>query len=1607
MTASPVIAQRLPVTVNNLNEPRNKNIVFVPGKIEGIQLNAILCDTGSHVSMISEQLCHKLTNPSLKLQQTSRAPTTLTSTVPVLGALELMITLGQPPHHWESMCPATEYPGMNLFNRGKKSVYRKTLMWNDDLELGASYEPLDVDHAIQNTLITGLRQAKKGHDTIIVSVPNLPANSLEEEKTNVTVTLAHRRPRGDGVISLRDVRVSAIPVIPIEGSSISTTNVDERIYPSVSVDTSASSDTDYRSGGRVSYVESLRDTEDEGEDYYQGDGAQSLGGKTSYWWIRTSPCVGTEEGYQTPIKAQFLVSPVLPYDCLLGMDVLSEMQGLSIHPSEGIVRLGNGLDLPTLSWEDSNDAVLLASTATLLPFEASYVQVIPNYDFQKFNTNLLLEQAPCTLSTGITLCSGVFSLSRLESFSVIIQNKTPQIIKLHHGLQVGYFDTVTTGETMEDTRKARKRRMTTNNINSMTPQDILAKVKVAFDNINEAGEDPRRILNVILKNHQAFQRALNSVNRRNSTEHKIELIDGASPQIGIGRRMSPEENKFIQEQIRENLDAGILRRSFSSWSAPIVLARKKDKTWRMCIDYRKLNKLTKRDLYPLPRIDETLDLLAGACWFSTLDLLWGFWQIPLAEDSKQYTAFRCLFGQFEYNVLPFGLTNAPTSFQRVMDEVLGDLKFSICMVYIDDIIIFSRSYEEHIKHVDTVLKRLIQRGFYVKPEKCKFCLRKIEYLGHIISSQGIHVNPAKVEAIHKLPYPNTPEEVHSFLSMAGYWRKFIRNFAQITYPLRKLLAKDTPFIFTEECKQAVDIIKEKLTTAPILAFPDFSEQAEPFVLDVDTSKLGIGATLFQHQANAQRVIAYASRALSKPESNYAPTELECLGVRWGVNHFHPYLTRKFKIRTDHSALVWLDRMKNSNSKLMRWSIALSPYDYVVEHKPGRQMPHVDHLSRHPLTINVTTNTAQRQRSDPHLQPYFDYLEHRLTPTSKSATSRLLKDAPDMFIDDNGQLFISNAKKRPLLVLPYDLRKKAFDMAHTDITAGHFGVHKTLSKIADRFWWPSMSRDIRTWIAECDSCALNKDSIGNFKGDYQPTLATRPFQKLSIDVMGPLPRTKRGKRYIIVVIDSFTKWVEAFAAHEINSKILARLLVEEVICRYGFPERILSDGASVLESELMTDLYNILSIGKDTTSPYHYQGHGQVERMNGILREIISHFVNAEQNDWDLVLPFALFAYRSCKHTTTSFSPHFLMFGRESTLPMDYFFDIPQQEFGTEDEYIRHTATSLSDAFRQVRTQLQATNEERARVENRRKRPHEFKVDDLVIKRAFVKKGKFSRRFEGPFIITKIVRPDVYELSDYTGDVTHEQVNIEWILPYKGKRLVPTYSISPEDALSDDEEDANGKSEPDEYQEPIPIPRTIHSFKKDDNITYQWNDGTTAVGKIDKTRPNKVRIILQNGIYLWIEEEKLKLLTLQPTTRDTATSTRTQRPTQPQENTTRQPGTTSHHRTTLPSPQPSHHTTRPPSQAPPYPLESSNHQTPSRDTFVYDSPSAGIPNYDLWRPKRGEWIDAKFDTKWYCGKIINIHPGRNSREVLFPGDETIHKVNLRDNCRPCLHPKAES
>lgn len=846
-----------------------------------------------------------------------------------------------------------------------------------------------------------------------------------------------------------------------------------------------------------------------------------------------------------------------------------------------------------------------------------------------------------------------------------------------------------------------------------------------------------------------------STGKTNMVEHKMILKEEIHPIKQKNYKYSPAVSIEMGKQVDELLAKGYIQPSSSPWNSPPVIVSKKDGRKRMCIDYRLVNKATKPNSYALPNIDYILMNLKESNFVSSLDLVQGYHQVPLNPDSRPLTAFSVPGkGHFEYLVLPFGLHSAPATFEELMDRVLSSAINDFAFVYLDDIIIFSKTYAQHQEHLNYVLQKLLEANLVINWKKSKFLKHETDYLGHRVGSGVLKPAEDKTKTIRDFPPPNTQKQVRSFLGLTGFYRKFIKSYALKAQPLNQLLHKDHKFEWTKECQNAFEQLKNDIIAEPVLICPDFTSE---FEIQCDASNVALGAVLVQYIDGCEKVIAYASRTLSSAERNYTVTELECLAVLFSIEKFRCFIEfSHFTVVTDHSSLLWLTNLKTVSGRLVRWITRLNQYDFTIKHRKGSHMNVPDALSRAQYNISELGFVA----SPPDFQNITD-------PWYLDLINKVNKypDQYSMFSLKGNVLFktvldSSTGKHVDKILVPYEYRLELLKQNHQTPPNAHFGIKKTIEKLSRLYYWPGLSKDVQDYILHCQECQRFKPSNtlrqGYMKEREQPMI---PWQIVSLDLIGPLPRSRKNNKFILVVVELCTKWVCAIPLKSATTKAVTDALLNNVILEYGVPEIILTDNGTQLTSLNFHEFCKKLNIRINYTPRYFPQAN-PTERYNRTIKTAISMFIQEDDhNDWDKNLPYIIFALRTFRNETTGYSPAKLHCGRELRSFFELFtsMDDPNHKEFDPKIYDETLQEELAYIFERVKKTVKRAKVQQASQYNLRHRKVTFKVNDLVLKKNFPQSSavdqttaKLFPKFLGPYKISKVLSDTQYQLSDLKG-----------------------------------------------------------------------------------------------------------------------------------------------------------------------------------------------------------------------------------------------------------------
>jgi hypothetical protein len=878
----------------------------------------------------------------------------------------------------------------------------------------------------------------------------------------------------------------------------------------------------------------------------------------------------------------------------------------------------------------------------------------------------------------------------------------------------------------------------------------------------------------------------------------IPLKPGAKPKRSKFYPLTFQEKQAMQEWISVNLDRGFIRRSKSEWASPCFYVNQKGKK-RLCMDYRTLNAATCKSKAAIPLMSEVFITLAAAKIFTCLDLRTAYHQVRVAEEDIAKTAFITPMGQFESLVMLFGLTNAPSDFQAIMNEIFFDLEY--VLVYIDDITIFSENAEEHEARTRIVLERLRKHGFYCNLEKCQFNLSKIAYLGYIVSSEGLNMDPAKVAAVTEWPTPTKKKDVQSFLGFANFYRRFIHNFSKLSIPLTHLLKKGVDFVWSKECETSFQNLKTSFFNGNMLIHPS---DEKPFILETDASDFALGAVLYQK--NNQEVlqpIGFYSRKLLPAERNYPVYERELLAIVASLKHWRHLLMgsrHQITIHSDHKNLLYFQTATSMSPRLARWSLYLSCFDFVIHYIKGSDNERADSLSRRPdyeqaaemdpippkplIPADIFIELEETESLDlmaggiPILEPQdlpptnsdvlqegFDLnsdwplaiLHYILTEEWIKMPDQFMRKClleKENFAEKNGALYRVLPDK--VTTVPYcraSDRVETVKKLHEGI--GHFKFDSLKDIISLRYWWPNWQNTVKDVIRNCPRCQMDASANLKVKLPLNPlTPSPLPFMRWGIDFVQDLPLTASGNRHIITAIDYATRWVVTKAVPNRTSSEMVKFLYDLILIPHGCPQEIISDRASAIVAGALPGYLALQGIRHKATTPYHPQTNGMVERMHSSLTHAITTLSNSKAECWDEYLAQATFALRIRKHAVTGFSPFQLVYGIEPTLPGDTLRPLTDLELTELDDELDLPRRDI-DNLQRARGLAYSRSEKQAEMMRQRFQfveqsdAYKFKINDWV-KLKNHQSNKFEYEWKGPYWICDVGFPGTYYLQDFSG-----------------------------------------------------------------------------------------------------------------------------------------------------------------------------------------------------------------------------------------------------------------
>ena len=773
-------------------------------------------------------------------------------------------------------------------------------------------------------------------------------------------------------------------------------------------------------------------------------------------------------------------------------------------------------------------------------------------------------------------------------------------------------------------------------------------------NTNLTKEENIELKQLIDKFQDTFAKSLNDLRSPcNIGKFEIKLSD-QTPIFQYPYRKSIKEREEIQIEIQKMLDAKIIRPSQSPWSAPILLLKKPDGSKRFCIDYRKINKVTIQDKFPMQRIDDIFDNFNGSEYFSEFDFNRAYWQLEIDKNDIEKTAFATPDAHYEFMRLPFGLTNGTRAFSRLMHTIFGDMK---CLqVYLDNVVVHSKTKQKHFLDVKDFLIRTRSTMLKLNFQKCKWFQKTIKLLGHIISKNKLMMDPEKIEKVKNWPTPKNSKQVSQFLGFTNYYNHYINHYADITAPLSRLLSKDVEFKWCVECIEAFQNLKDIMCSEPILRQPNFQL---PFVIFTDASALAAGAILSQTDNDGEYVVSYGSKKFKNSELHYSVTEKECLAVLWAIKLYRIYLYGiKFTIVTDHKALKWLMDIVEPTGRLARWSIYLQAYDFEIIHRPGLKHANADAMSRI-YSIEFIENNVEENRdySEKSLDVWEDanFLTYLKTGKQQSGSSKKqikrIKDKSENYKLDNDKIWYTtsiNDKIKLLQVPRPEERQELIKKAHL---LGHTNSRRTFERLKENFYWKNMMTECDRIIRNCIPCLQHKRTIQK----EHPAVClpiNKIFDRIAIDLVLGLPETEEGFNGIMVITEYLTKYpyaipIKSKTADEISSHLM------QYISLFGPPHELLSDQGKEFVNNLVNKLLAEVGTEHIITSSYHPRTDGLCERYNQTLIRAIRKHADDNNKLWHKWLPYCLMAYRDTIHSSTGYTPYELLFGRSMNKFIEY------------------------------------------------------------------------------------------------------------------------------------------------------------------------------------------------------------------------------------------------------------------------------------------------------------------------------------------------------------------
>ena len=1106
----------------------------------------------------------------------------------------------------------------------------------------------------------------------------------------------------------------------------------------------------------------------------------------------------------------FLVVESLNRNLILGMPFLTK-NGVRLYYDLKKMRLNNvyvdlesDVHISSIS-RISKTTVLRPRTIYLIQAQlkkTDYFDTQKTYQIEKLQRGFLADQPE------IEITPSLMKLRNGRFFPVQIVNNSNKFIKLKRGCLLGAVTALQDINSIEADHRPLKK--------PISNEDFCKQI-----NVHE--EHKQAVTNVLLQYKDRFAFSDLDLDVTDLVEADVDTGD-AQPISLRPYRVPLADREMVMKTIDEQLEAGLIERSYSPWSFPIVLVDKKadehnPASKRMCIDFRALNAVTKVYSYPMPLIDDVLAGLRGATYYTTLDLRSGFYQVKLTERSIPKCTFSCFYGKFSARRLVFGLVNAPSVFSNLANKLLTGLEAFSC-AYIDDILIWTKSdIQDHLKHVQIVMDRLRRHHLKLKLSKCHFAKEEIKYLGYVVNRFGIKPDDDKVKAIRNMATPTTCKQIRSFIGMVSWYSKVIPYLADISAPLIALTKKYARFKWTDQCQQAFDKLKESLTSVPLLAFPD---PTKGYTLYTDASETAIGAVLVQKCDGEEWVpgipnekpVYFLSRKLNpSQQKSLNVSEKELYAMYFSLNKLDYYLhgAKSIEIACDHEPLKYLFTAEHKNRRIEAWSLMVSSYpNTTIRYLKGTDNIMADLLSRaiqedddNPIdpeqeVPDINDNTFQidvlnSNRFDPkkytrvdladadqEVAPLpnledFNIIEEQAKDEDLARLKKKLQEGradkqenKRFMIVDDVLYYISQVDDDPTLRLyiPKALQHHVIEQYHH--SNGHMGLGKTFDAIKIKYYWPGLYKHLHREIDHCITCKTR-----NMKPNATPIQMTGtppfPMATVAIDLSGPYRRTLSNNEYICTFICTLTGFVEAWAIPDKSTQSVVELLLEEFIPKYGCCLSCVTDNGKEFTSQMFTDTLKSLNITHIKTSFYSPQSNGVCERSHRSLHDLISKLTQDQSDTWDLHLGSALLALRTNVSKTTQKSPFFLLYNRDPVLPIDNLLK-PRRKYHGED-FHKVALENHHKAFIELMKLTRSRKEKNLQRANKNRTKIDYQVGDHVYYRNHRKNNKLEQNWHTHHIVAQKTGPLSYVIQNQLTNRlikchahSLRKANVEWKIP---------------------------------------------------------------------------------------------------------------------------------------------------------------------------------------------------------------------------------------------------